>query len=63
VGLSLLPKTEDSLLGGIVSLATRAVISEAEQLPALLPDLAEFALTPYVGPERAAEFAADSRPS
>lgn len=61
-GDSLLPKTEDSLLGGIVSLTTRAVTSgEAERLPALLPDLAEFALTPYVGPERAAELAVEAR--
>jgi AcrR family transcriptional regulator len=60
-GESLLPKTEDSLLGGILSLTTRAVISgETKKLPALLPDLAEFALTPYVGPERAAELAAEA---
>jgi AcrR family transcriptional regulator len=61
-GDSLLPNTEDSLLGGIVSLVTRSIISvETEQLPALLPDLVEFALTPYLGPERAAELANEAR--
>jgi AcrR family transcriptional regulator len=51
--------TEDSLLGGILSLATRCILAgEGERLPMLLPDLVEFALSPYLGAERAAELAA-----
>jgi AcrR family transcriptional regulator len=59
---SLLPETEDAILGGIVSLATRSIVAgEAEKLPELLPDLADFALAPYMGPDRAAEFADATR--
>lgn len=55
---ALLPGTEDAILGGIVSLATRSIIAgETEKLPELLPDFVEFALAPYLGPERAAELA------
>jgi AcrR family transcriptional regulator len=54
--------TEDSLLGGILSLATRSILAgENERLPTLLPDLVEFALSPYLGAERAAELAAQAR--
>jgi AcrR family transcriptional regulator len=60
-GSSLPPSTEDSLLGGIISLATRSILAgDTEKLPALLPDLVEFTLCPYVGAERAAELAHDS---
>jgi AcrR family transcriptional regulator len=59
---SLLPGTEDAILGGIVSLATRSILSgESEKLPDLLPDFVDFALSPYLGAERAAALAADSR--
>jgi AcrR family transcriptional regulator len=59
---SLLPETEDAIIGGIVSLATRSIAAgETESLPALLPDLVEFALSPYLGAERAVELAAKSR--
>jgi AcrR family transcriptional regulator len=59
---SLLPGTEDAILGGIVSLTTRSIVSgEAENLPALLPDVAEFALGPYLGPEPSAEIAQELR--
>ncbi len=55
---SLLPETEDAILGGIVSLATRSIVAgEAEKLPALLPDLVDFALSPYLGAKRAATLA------
>ena len=55
---SLLPETEDAILGGIVSLATRSIIAgEARGLAALLPDLVDFALSPYLGAERAAALA------
>lgn len=58
-GAALPPSTEDSLLGGIISLATRSILAgETEQLPVLLPDLIEFTLSPYVGAERATELAA-----
>ena len=61
-GDSLPPSTEDSLLGGIVSLATRSILAgEPETLPKLLPDLVEFTLSPYLGTERAAEFADEFR--
>lgn len=56
---SLLPKTEDAIIGGIVSLATRSILAgETASLPDLLPDLVDFALAPYLGAERAAELAA-----
>lgn len=59
---SLLPGTEDAILGGIVSLATRSIVSgDAGNLPALLPDLLEFALGPYLGADRAAEIAQELR--
>jgi AcrR family transcriptional regulator len=63
-GASLPPNTEDSILGGIISLATRSILGgEAERLPRLLPDLADFALSSYLGAERAAQLAAASRPN
>jgi AcrR family transcriptional regulator len=56
---SLLPETEDAILGGIVSLATRSIIAgDTENLPKLLPDLVDFALSPYLGAERAAALSA-----
>ncbi|HET7590827.1 MAG TPA: TetR/AcrR family transcriptional regulator [Solirubrobacterales bacterium] len=58
---SLLPDTEDAILGGIVSLATRSILAgETESLPELLPDLIDFALAPYLGAERAAALAHES---
>jgi len=58
-GDSLPPSTEDSLLGGIISLATRKILTgETEQLPELLPDMVDFALSPYLGAELAAKLAA-----
>jgi AcrR family transcriptional regulator len=58
----LLPSsTEDSLIGGIVSLVTRSIAAdETETLPALLPDLVDFILTPYLGTETAARIAAQA---
>jgi AcrR family transcriptional regulator len=54
------PSTEDSLLGGIVSLTTRSILAgETEQLPQLLPNLVEFTLTPYLGADRAAALAVE----
>lgn len=60
-GDSLPLSTEDSLLGGILSLATRSILTgETEQLPALLPSMVEFALGPYLGAERAAALATET---
>lgn len=59
-GRSLSPTTEDSTLGALVLLASRKVAAgEAEQLPDVLPDFAEFILAPYVGSEAAARVARD----
>jgi AcrR family transcriptional regulator len=59
---SLLPDAESSILGGMVSLATRSIIvGEAEKIADLLPDLTEFALSPYLGLDRALELAAETR--
>lgn len=58
-GESLPESTEDSLLGGIVSLAFRRITAEeTKQLPELLPDLVAFTLGPYLGADRAAQLAA-----
>ena len=59
---SLLPETESSIIGGVVSLATRSILAgETEKLADLLPDLVDFTLSPYLGAERAAELAAGLR--
>jgi AcrR family transcriptional regulator len=42
--------TDEAIVGGIASLLTRRVLaSETASLPGLLPEIAEFALTPYLG--------------
>lgn len=59
-GDSLPESTEDSLLGGIVSLATRSILAgETKQLPAVLPSMVEFTLSPYLGDDRAIALAAE----
>jgi AcrR family transcriptional regulator len=59
---SLPPSTEDSLLGGVISLVTRAILAgETDKLPALLPDLVEFTLSSYLGADKAAELAVNRR--
>jgi AcrR family transcriptional regulator len=58
---AMLPETEDAILGGIVSMMTRAIIAnDAGSLPNLLPDLVDFTLSPYLGAERAAQLAEDA---
>jgi AcrR family transcriptional regulator len=58
-----LPETlEDSIVGGIVwMIHQRLLRGEAAAIPALLPTTLAFALGPYLGEERAAEFAAAAR--
>lgn len=42
--------TDEAIVGGIASLLGRRVLAgETGKLPALLPEIAEFALTPYLG--------------
>lgn len=53
-GLS--PSTEEALVGGMVSLISRRIFADrTEELESLLPDLVEFALTPYLGSAEAAK--------
>lgn len=55
---SLSPSTEEALVGGMVSLISRRIFADrAEELESLLPDLVEFALTPYLGSAEAAKVA------
>jgi AcrR family transcriptional regulator len=55
-GLS--PTTEEALVGGMVSLISRRIFADrTEELEALLPDLVEFTLTPYLGSAAAAKVA------
>jgi AcrR family transcriptional regulator len=58
-GDSLPESTEDSLVGGLVVLTSRAVLA-AEPLSALLSDLVEFVFSPYLGPEAAKQLARDA---
>jgi AcrR family transcriptional regulator len=61
-GHALPASTEDSLLGGVVSLATQCILAgNPQKLPGLLPDLVEFVLSPYLPEGRAAELAAEAR--
>jgi len=55
------PTTEEALVGGIVSLISRRIIAgQTAELEGLLPDLTEFALTPYLGTAEAARVAQNS---
>jgi hypothetical protein len=50
--------TEETLVGGIVSLIVREIsASRTEQLESLLPDLVELTLSPYIGSEEAERLA------
>jgi AcrR family transcriptional regulator len=51
--------TEDSLIGGVVALAGRSVLTgDPAGLPDVLPDVVEFVLSPYLGPQTAQRLAA-----
>jgi AcrR family transcriptional regulator len=55
------PTTEEALVGGMVSLVSRRIFAgRTDDLEQLLPDLVEFALTPYLGSPEAAEIARES---
>lgn len=59
VARELPPSTEDSIVGALVSLASRKVAAgEAARLEDLLPDVAQFILAPYLGPEEAERLSA-----
>ena len=52
------PSTEEALVGGMVSLISRRIIAgRSTELEALLPDLVEITLTPYIGSTEAAKVA------
>ena len=52
------PSTEGALVGGMVSLISRRILAgRTGELEALLPDLVEFTLTPYIGSTEAARIA------
>lgn len=52
--------TDEALVGGIASLLSRRVLAEkTEQLPDFLPEIAEFALTPYLGAAEARRIISD----
>jgi len=56
------PTTEEALVGGMVSLVSRRIFAgRTAELEALLPDLVEFALTPYLGSAEAAKAAKAAR--
>jgi AcrR family transcriptional regulator len=58
---ALSPTIEEALVGGMVSLISRRVAAgRVEELESLLPDLVEFALTPYLGSAEAAKAARKS---
>jgi AcrR family transcriptional regulator len=52
--------TEDSLLGGLIALISRSILTgSADSLEDLLPDLLDFVLSPYLGPEGARQLVAE----
>ena len=52
--------TEESVIGGLVVLVARS-IGTGRSLEAVFPDLVDFVLSPYLGPERASELAEEVR--
>lgn len=57
-GRALPASTEEQAVGALVSLAARkAAAGEAARLEQLLPDFAEFILSPYLGPDEAERLA------
>lgn len=60
-GGSLPSSTEESIIGGLLSLASRAVAVGSPPLPELQPELVEFCLAPYLGAQRAQDAAFQNR--
>ncbi len=59
-GEELPPTLEEAIAGGIFWIIyNRIVLGETEQIERLLPELVEFALTPYIGAEAAKRFSVD----
>lgn len=58
-GAALPDSTEDSLIGGLVIFASRSILAEAP-LADLLPDLVDFVLSPYLGPDAAKRLAREA---
>jgi AcrR family transcriptional regulator len=58
-GAALPDSTEDSLIGGLVVFASRSILAGAP-LTDLLPDLVDFVLSPYLGPEAAKRLAREA---
>ncbi len=58
-GAALPDSTEDSLIGGLVFFGSRSTLA-GDPLPELLPDLVDFVLSPYLGPEGARRLADES---
>jgi AcrR family transcriptional regulator len=53
--------TEDSLFGGLIVLTSRSIVTgDPGALESHLPDLAEFVLSPYVGPKAAKQLAGEA---
>lgn len=53
--------TEDSLLGGLIALTARSILAgDHDSVEQRLPDLIDFALSPYLGPEKAKELAREA---
>jgi AcrR family transcriptional regulator len=62
-GASLPETLEEAIIGGVFwILYQRLTASRPEAIPELLPELVEFALTPYLGPEAADEVATAASP-
>lgn len=58
---SLPEHTEETLIGGLLYIIGRPLrAGEIERLPTLAPDVAEFLLTPYFGPEEAHHLVRDA---
>jgi AcrR family transcriptional regulator len=57
-----LPETlEEAIIGGVFWIVyQRLAVAEADSIPQLLPEVVEFALTPYLGAETARKIAAES---